>query len=163
MLLSTRTAAVLLAMAASPALACPSEDWMDRPYFGEIVLNYAYEVDPFRMTVRGGGQALLRDCGLEGDGFIEIDEDVRIDQLPDVVLNWEGIFPRLAVATEFERDSVLLIRDPEGNWHFNDDSEGDNPQVVFTDPPEGAYVIFIGTHGVTPTRPGDLIITLREQ
>ena len=60
MLLSVRTAVVLLALAASRALACPEEASMDMPFFGEIILASQHKIDPFRMTVRGGGTSFLR-------------------------------------------------------------------------------------------------------
>ncbi|PTX01852.1 hypothetical protein [Pararhodobacter aggregans] len=43
-------------------------------------------------------------------------------------------------------DTTLIIRDPNGQWYFNDDYTGWNAGVRMTNPPSGQYVIFIGTY-----------------
>ena len=160
MLLSARASAVVLVVMASPAQACPNMNALDRPYFGEINLSVAYGLDPFTMSARSTGTKALRDCGLEGEGLIGYDGEGKIDDRPDVVLHLQRGFQLLAISYENEDDTLLLIRDPEGGWHFNDNGRGQHPLVVFTSPPMGDYVIFTGINGwphVTP--PGQLIFT----
>ena len=161
MLLSVRTAAVLLALGASPALACPQEHSMDLPFYGQIILGSDYNLDPFRMTVQGGGPSALRDCDLGAEGLAGYDGDGIIGDRPDVVLEWLGGGRRLAFTLDFEDDTLLVIRDPEEGWHFDDNGRGHNPLIVFEDPPIGNYVVYIGGHGSPGghTGVGDLIIT----
>lgn len=43
-------------------------------------------------------------------------------------------------------DTVLLVNDASGNWHFNDDSNGTmNPSIRIPDAPAGGYDIWVGT------------------
>ena len=125
MLLSVRTVPLLLVLSASPALSCP--DPTAEPYFGEMTLNIAYELDPYTMAVRGGGITNLRICGLEGEGLTGYDGDGLISVRPDVVLHVQGGFRRFAITTEIEDDTLLVVHDPEGGWHFNDNGRGQHP------------------------------------
>ena len=158
MLMPTRATTLLLALGASPALACP--DPTAEPYLGEMTLNIAYELDPYTMAVRGGGITNLRICGLEGEGLTGYDGDGLISVQPDVVLHVQGGFRRLAVTTEIEDDTLLIIHDPEGGWHFNDNGRDHNPLVAFDDVVPGDYIVWIGSYDDTSaTRPGMLIVT----
>jgi hypothetical protein len=101
----------------------------------------------------------LRNCDLEG--LPPYEGDGRTDSRPDVVLHWLGEAHNLAFTTDVPEDTLLLIRDPGGVWHFNeDDGEGHNPLVVIPDPAPGDYIIFTSSHGApSKVSPGTLIIT----
>lgn len=45
-------------------------------------------------------------------------------------------------------DSTLLVRDPNGQWYFNDDMTGYNAGLRVPNALSGQYVIFLGTYGV---------------
>lgn len=68
----------------------------------------------------------------------------------------------LAAQVGSDADTVLLIRDPEGGWHCDDDSAGDgNPLLTIDDPPAGRYDFWLGTTSpATPAeRPEDSILS----
>lgn len=114
---------------------------------------------PFTISVIGSGTFNLRDCGLEGDGLTGFDGDALINGRPELVVHWRGGQPQITVDIENDEDTFLLVSDPQGQWHFNDDSEGHNPQVVLPDPAPGDYAIFVGSHGSALfTKPGLLTI-----
>jgi hypothetical protein len=46
-------------------------------------------------------------------------------------------------------DTTLIIRDPNGQWYFNDDYSGWNAGLRMTNAPSGQYVVFIGTYNRT--------------
>jgi hypothetical protein len=50
---------------------------------------------------------------------------------------------------EGETDSTLVVKDPSGRWYCNDDfsdAAGYNPGVVFSDPVDGFYSVWVGTY-----------------
>lgn len=107
---------------------------MTLPFLGQIILASDHNIDPFRMTVRGGGTWALQDCGVQAEGLAGYDGDGLIDTRPDVVFQWLGGGRRLAFTLEFEEDTLLVIRDPEEGWHFDDNGRAHNPLIVFEDP-----------------------------
>lgn len=44
-------------------------------------------------------------------------------------------------------DPVLLVYGPNGQWHYNDDSNGLNPRLTITGAAPGAYDVWVGTFG----------------
>jgi hypothetical protein len=157
----TRTATLLLAVTGSPALGCPDATSSGFPIIGRLSLSGSYNIDPFKVSVLGGGASALRDCGLEAEGLTGYEGDGIIDVRPDVVLDWLGGGERLVFTVENEADTLLVIRDPGGRWHFDDNSREHNPLIVLNEPETGEYVVFVGNHGTPPTSgpPGELIIT----
>lgn len=43
-------------------------------------------------------------------------------------------------------DSVLMVRDPNGQWYFNDDYTGWNAGMQIANAPSGQWAVFIGTY-----------------
>jgi hypothetical protein len=161
--LFTRTApgllAVLLAVLAHPALACPGLDPDARPMYGEITVSAGRGMDPFRITTRGGGSWNLRDCGIEWEGLTSFHGDGLVERTPAVVLRWLDR-ARLAITVENQDDTLLVVRDPAGGWHFDDNGRGQDPLVVFDEGEPGDYAIWIGSHGTNAlVRLGELIVT----
>ena len=52
----------------------------------------------------------------------------------------------LSFYVEAREDTVLLVNSPDAEWHCNDDFSGLNPAVVFENPLEGQYDIWVGTY-----------------
>lgn len=165
MLLSARTAAVLLALTAGPALAaCPGPypDPTAPAMTGEINLGAGTGTHPYPFTIStiGVGGFNLRDCDLEGEGLTGYDGDGLIDTRPGLVVHWRGGHPQLTITFENEADTLLLVSDPEGRWLFNDNAQDQNPQIIIPDPTPGDYAVFVGSHGsLSFTRPGMLTIS----
>jgi hypothetical protein len=149
MLPSTWPATGLLALLCGPTLACP--DWQDQTWYGEATLSAGFEPTPFWAGIKGGGTVSLRDCGFEWEG--------AVDPRPDLRLHWEGEATRLAIYVEAEEDLILLVRDPEGHWLYDDNGWGRNPLIVITGPTPGDYVIFIGSRDLAEHIPVRLLIS----
>jgi hypothetical protein len=66
---------------------------------------------------------------------------------PDVTLNYRaGQFDLSIYVQGGLTDTTLIIRDPNGQWHCNDDYPGLalDPAVVFSQPLTGNYAIWVG-------------------
>lgn len=99
----------------------------------------------------GGTQQLNRCSGFSGTtGYVTAS--------PHLILNYDnenvssttsGILLRMEDGNSGRTcDSTLLLRDPNGQWYFNDDFSGAgyNAGLQITNPPSGQYAIFIGTY-----------------
>lgn len=154
-----RTAAVLVALLSGPASACSGLDWKAKPYRGEINFKLHGGQNTFSMASEAGGFFNLRDCGLEGEDLTGYRGDGLISVRPDLILHWNGDAADLVVGARFAEPVLLLVRDPEGGWHF-DDGLGHAPLVTLSAPRAGDYAIYVGTHGTNAfTKPGMLIIS----
>lgn len=119
--------------------------------------------DPLRHRVRGRGATTLRNCaGFNSNPFVG-----RIHATPTLVLDWTDTGERwhgsrLRIRTEDGNngrscDTTLLIRDPLGAWHFNDDYWGWNAGREMGWAPSGEYQIWVGIWGWTECN-ADIII-----
>ncbi len=144
----------------SPAVATSISgvalDHERNPIFGVESLSGGFAPDPHTVSVVSGGpvetiQALSGSCR----GFVSASPTLRLE--------WSGSASRLRiffVPTDYG-DTTLVIRDPEGRWFCNDDSPygGLNPLIELTDPPPGAYHIWVGTFSSGISHPGTLYFT----
>ncbi|MCC5969675.1 MAG: hypothetical protein JJU15_06975 [Pararhodobacter sp.] len=78
--------------------------------------------------------------GSECAGFI-------VPERPDLVIDAEAGLPQLMVYMVSEADGTLLVVDPDGQIHCNDDFEGLHPGVMIPNPQPGDYAVFAGTYG----------------
>lgn len=126
-----------------------AQDWSLEPTFGSVELSSGFSPDPHTVDIVAGGGTDLSDMGYRG----------YIAEAPDFDLYYEaGGFP-LAIRVQSNVDTVLLISDPDGNWHFNDDEVGLNPRIRFDNPPTGLYDIWVGVLDSSSTPEAQLIIT----
>ena len=104
------------------------------------------------MTREAGGDTNLNGCrDIGGARFA--------DASPQLVLNYDnqGVADRsggLSISMEDGNngrtcDTTLIMRDPSGQWWFNDDRSGWNAGLRVTNPASGQYVIFIGSYANT--------------
>ena len=123
-------------------------DFRAEPRYGALELRVGFEPDPREVTVDAGGNRDARVIHATCSGMIDFAR-------PDVTLAYAqgtGQFP-LYLGAVSQADTTIVIRDPQGNWHCNDDYEGLNPGVVFQRPLFGSYSIWIGTLDRGPTQP----------
>ncbi|KPQ06689.1 MAG: Bacterial pre-peptidase C-terminal domain [Rhodobacteraceae bacterium HLUCCA12] len=66
---------------------------------------------------------------------------------PDLVIAAEAGLPQLMVYMVSEADGTIVVVDPDGGIHCNDDFEGLNPGVMIPNPSPGDYAVFAGTYG----------------
>jgi hypothetical protein len=125
-------AAVAAAVFSSPLMA---QDWNHRPAFGTVNLHAGFTQDPWRRTVRAGGDFHnRRNC----NGWFATAPDYRLQYTASSSWN-------LSIFVRASGDTVLLVNDPNGNWHCNDDFNGQNPGLTFAGPRSGQYDIWVGT------------------
>ena len=127
------------------------------PLNGSINLTAGFLPDPHVVDVIPGGETAVADMGVGCSGYIYADG-------PDYELVLEGTATDgLGIFVSSEVDTTLVINDPNGNWHCNDDfadAGASNPGIRFEQAPAGTYDIWIGTYvnGVSVAG-GKLVIT----
>ena len=122
---------------AGAAEACP--DWELEPPFGAVTLDAGFLPDPYSRNVTAGGWSYLPFCGFNSQGYVAT--------APDFDLYYDASGVSLTFYVESNTDTILLINDPSGAWHFNDDGGGGlNPSITINRPQSGLYSVWIGTH-----------------
>lgn len=106
--------------------------------------------------VSGGGPVNLLDVpdlGTECYGFVSA--------LPTLAVALSGPAPQIRLAVTSEEDAVLLVRDPAGIIHCNDDANPDtiNPMLTINEPPAGLYLIYVGAYSEGALIEGELTIS----
>lgn len=122
--------------------ATQAQDFSLSAHFGEVTLSSGFTPDPHVIQLSAGGSSNASDADSSCVG--------NISNAPDYKLNYTaGNWP-LGFFVDSEVDTTLLINDPQGNWHCNDDSEflrdlnPLNPGVQITNPTSGRYDIWVG-------------------
>jgi len=124
-----------------PPLVRPGPDFTLDPAFGRVDLAAGFLPDPHQVDILAGGTY---------DASISIDPACRgwIAAAPDYRLTFTASSnPRLTILVESAADTTLVINDPQGIWHCNDDSNSFDPAIAFSTPLSGQYDIWVGTFG----------------
>jgi serine/threonine-protein kinase len=119
-----------------------------QPIGGTFSLESGFSPDPYTQSITLSGSYDLSEMGYSGYVSIEPTFDFYYTA---------GTYP-LTISAESETDTVILINTPGGEWFFSDDFDGTNPGVVFEDPEDGLYNIWIGTYSDESGR-ATLVIT----
>ncbi len=117
-------------------------DWTLSPAFGTYTLQSGFTPDPYNVDVIAGGDIAISDhTNGECRGYVATAPDVR-------VVFQGGTFPELYFSVDSDRDTTLVINDPNGNWWCDDDGGNEplNPLIRMA-PISGQYDIWIGTYG----------------
>jgi hypothetical protein len=123
-------------IAAAPAAA---QNINARAAYGSVSLSAGFLPDPYVVNVRAGGDwyfTTTRTCQ-RGGWFANA---------PDFRLNYRAGGYQLSVYAVGPGDTMLLVNDPFGGWHCNDDYSGLHPAIVFNNPASGRYEIWVGTY-----------------
>lgn len=113
------------------------------PAYGTATLEANFRPDPYMVEVEAGGidpaDALSSGCA----GYVRASK-------ADYGLRYTnaGRFG-LGVFAEGAADSTLVVQDPQGRFHCNDDyssAGGLNPGVVISEPVDGFYRVWVGTY-----------------
>jgi serine protease Do len=132
----------------------PPPDLRAEPRYGEITLQVGFEPDPREVAVDAGGSREATQLGPNCAGWIDFSRpDYNLTYTPGTQQ-----YP-LYIAATSQADTTIVINDPQGNWHCNDDLEGLNPGVVFQRPLHGLYNIWVGTLERGPTQPATIRIS----
>ncbi|MEM7443914.1 MAG: peptidase S1 [Pseudomonadota bacterium] len=121
------------------ASACPDWTLDGRSNLGTLTGSFLFT--PRSYTVQAGGNNNLAGCSAPGTGYVISDPDFEFNFTND------GNYGRLEFEVTGDCDTVLLINDASGQWHFNDDTNGVNPAINVVNPPQGTYDIWVGTYG----------------
>lgn len=134
----------------SSAAACPS--FAGAPLSGSLALDEGFLPDPVVRNVTAGGTQNVGNCGLPS-GWVSTQPDLRLQY------DSTGASP-LSFVVQSNLDTILVINDPMGNWHFDDDS-GDNLNAVlrFPNASSGQWDIWVGTYDTGVAGPAQVQIT----
>lgn len=131
----------LVAVSMLSILACATAgtpDWQLEPSYGTVTLSSGFRPDPHLTELVAGGDIDLSSMGFTG----------FVAEGPDLDLYYEaGQYELFIYVAEQDADTVLLINDPEGSWHFSDDVIDTRPGIRFEAPQSGLYDIWVGTYG----------------
>ncbi|NKX46459.1 hypothetical protein [Roseicyclus persicicus] len=99
------------------------------------------------LPVQASGSTRLADCGIVGTtGYA--------NPAPAYSFYLSGMQgQRLDLTVDAQCDSTMLVRTPDGLWHFNDDGHGNLDPAISLVPPtalEGRVDVWVGTYGPTP-------------
>lgn len=139
-LLALSLALVAGAFGATGAMACPN--WQ---LTGQQLRYSADQLwSPQSFSLMAGGSANLANCPVPGRGYVDARPHF------DLTLTDNNARRELTFRVTASCDTVLLINDANGQWSFNDDSDGLNPRISLPDARAGAYDIWVGTYSPTP-------------
>lgn len=130
-----------------------SFDLSAEPHFATVTLEQGFQPSTHRVAVTAGGSV---DVNAQNIGRCY----GYAASAPDVRLHWTGASELMLsfVASAQGDDTVIVVNDPNGNWHCNDDMEGLNPGLNFQNAPTGQYDIWIGSYGSGNYHDGELLI-----
>ena len=125
----------------------------NRANFGKHSLAAGFTPDPKRVNIVSGGNLNTSSMGL-GSGCTGY-----ATARPDAIVNWTGGGNLLRFFVRSSGDTTLLINDANGNWHCNDDTDGTNPMVSISNPPNGQYDVWVGSYEAGANLQSRLFIT----
>jgi hypothetical protein len=138
-----RTLIAFCALAASltAAQACP--DYELEATFGDLELVAGFLPDPTSRPVGAGGSVDLSACS-------EVGASGYVAEAPDIQLTYSGTSGGTLTITAISFtgvDLILIVNDPNGDWHTDDDSGfSTGPTVTLNGAADGVYDIWVGTY-----------------
>lgn len=126
------------------ALTAYTQNWRLQPHFGTVDLQSGFTPDPHVVNIVPGGSINLANAqsiiGMNVSGFVS--------DAPDLDLNYTSnhSYPLRFRVEGGSVDTLLLINDPSGTWHYNDDTHGLDPEILFLKPLSGMYNIWVGRY-----------------
>ncbi len=143
----------LLAVSAPPLLA---QDLSGESLNGTVTLNGGFLPDPHVVDIVPGGDTVVADLGAGCTGYIFAAQ-------PDLKVVLDSASTQFGIFVNSNIDTTLVVNDPNGVWHCNDDASfltNSNPGVTFTKPASGTYDIWVGTYSDVGTDgTGRLVLT----
>lgn len=139
------------------SVGCPNYS-IQNTAFGEGTLQAGGAINPVSVPrITAGGRYALANC-FPGTGW----RGYTITR-PDYRFFYQGQSPtgRLTFSlVSSATDTVLLINTPDGQWHFNDDSNGSfNSTLTFSPVLQGQYDIWAGAYNLSSNNPAQLYIS----
>jgi hypothetical protein len=148
------TAGTSLAQDPTPT---PQAEVAQQPAPAHITIDLAagFPLDPFFVSVNGGGSVPASTLSPECTGYVQHD--------PTVTVHWAGSAPFVNGFVFSDHDPVLVIRQPDGSYLCNDDANPLllDPVIKITDPISGTYDVWVGSYSAQQLIPGVFVITGR--
>lgn len=123
-----------------------AQDVAETANYGEIELRSGFRNDPHVVRIAAGGSTNLSSSTFISNcvGWVSTSPDYQItyERSSDSALS-------LGFYTESTADTTLLINDPSGNWHCNDDFSSElglTAGILFENPNRGVYDIWVGVY-----------------
>lgn len=154
----TTTTLLLSALLAGGSFAAEAQsgkggpNWRANPVYETVTLSAGFTPDPWSRQLQAGGPNSVSGLASGCVGYIN-------NAAPDFDLNYTAGSLPLYIHASSDTDTTLVINDPSGRWHCNDDAIGLNPMVSMQNPQSGNYNIWVGVHGSTTLSPATLLIT----
>jgi len=129
---------MVLSLTASNSYACPSLS-------DSGVTSLSYTSDDLytaksHKVLAGGGVDLAGCTSMPGYGFVMAAADFSI------TFSGNSAGRALEFRVDSECDSILLVNDASGNWHYDDDSNGSlDAKLRLAKTAEGVYDVWVGT------------------
>ena len=123
--------------------------------FVSISPEAGFPLDPFLMTLQGGGPVDASTIAVECKGYVTKNPTVSVD--------YKGKADMLKVFFYSDGDPILLIQTPDGKVLCSDNTNAVllDPTVTLTKPGQGRYDIWIGSALARDLIPGFLVFTGR--
>jgi len=117
-------------------------------------LSPGFEPDPVTVPVQSGGNIDIATLAL-GPGCVG-----WAAARPDVIVNLSGSGTLLRFYASASSDTALAVLDPNGLWHCDDDTAGNNPDVTVAPSAPGTYRVWVTAYDGR-TADATLLITER--
>ncbi|WP_233350725.1 hypothetical protein [Maricaulis maris] len=115
-------------------------DWSLQSNFGSASLRGGFTPDPYRVNIISGGTYRADSVRTGCRGWVSA--------APDFELSFTAGSLPLILSAASSSDTTILVNDPNGNWHCDDDggNAGLNPALTFNNAQSGTYDIWIGSY-----------------
>lgn len=135
-----------------PTASAQAQNVGGAPNYGDVSLRSGFTPDPRTWSVQAGGSVdVSQTIGGSCVG--------HVSETPDLRLRYQAGSLPLFISATSNSDTTLVVNAPDGRWYCDDDSEGLNPRVVFTNPSSGRYEIWIGTYSEGQMRAATLSVS----
>ena len=137
---SVRFVASLSLIAVLATSATKAQDVSEEAAYGSIDLAGGFIPDPYTQEILAGGSvdaSWINGCS----GYVS--------DAPDLELDYSNSSFQLSFFVTSDTDTTLIVNDPGGSWHCNDDfnsAGGTNPGITFSQPQDGIYDVWVGTY-----------------
>ncbi|MCO6450161.1 MAG: META domain-containing protein [Caldilineales bacterium] len=121
----------------------------------DLDLEAGFALDPFIVSVNGGGEIDVSDLIEDCNGFVNVN--------PVVSLDWQGDAEFVKAFFVSDHDPMMVVQTPNGEYLCSDDANSLllDPVLKITDPPTGRYNIWVGSYAENQLIPGILVLTTR--
>ncbi len=120
-----------------------------------VDLNAGFPLDPFLISVNGGGELDASVLSATCKGYINPN--------PTLTIHWTGDADLARVFTFSDADPTLVIQTPDGKFLCGDDSGALllDPQIEISKPASGKYNVWVGSAAPKQLLPTILVLTTR--